>query len=232
MSDVDDGRLGGGWWARIRQAILRRTGGLPSTSLTPGDGTVYRSKAVPRLLDHLSGLKNPVLLDLGPVVGANVSFLGDRLGCKVYIEDVYSDLAALVQRGDEAAIAPWVRACLAREPASVDAVLAWDVADYLDDDEASALVARIVRVLRPGGMVLALFTTARIDRPFCRKYIIEDADHLRHRWVPFARSVRRVRLGGDVERLFAPLQAEEVYLLRHRQRETLFRRRAGPRKAV
>ena len=27
---------------------------------------------------------SPVIVDLGPVIGANVTFLGDQLGCKLY----------------------------------------------------------------------------------------------------------------------------------------------------
>ena len=34
----------------------------------------------------------PVLLDLGPVVGANVAFFGEQLGCKIFIEDLFADI--------------------------------------------------------------------------------------------------------------------------------------------
>ena len=33
-----------------------------------------------------------MLLDLGPVVGSNVNFFGDQLGCKIFIEDIYAEI--------------------------------------------------------------------------------------------------------------------------------------------
>ena len=33
-----------------------------------------------------------VLLDLGAVVGSNVSFFGEQLGCKIFVEDIYKEL--------------------------------------------------------------------------------------------------------------------------------------------
>ena len=37
------------------------------------------SKVLPKVLSALAGQPSPVLMDLGPVVGANISFFGDRL---------------------------------------------------------------------------------------------------------------------------------------------------------
>ena len=43
-----------------------------------------------------------MLLDLGPVIGANVSFFGEQLGCKILVEDLYADIDRQRQHGDEA----------------------------------------------------------------------------------------------------------------------------------
>ena len=40
----------------------------------------------------LAGREAPVLLDLGPVIGGNVSFFGERLGCKIVVEDIAKDI--------------------------------------------------------------------------------------------------------------------------------------------
>ena len=41
---------------------------------------------------RMQGQPSPVLLDLGPVSGTNVSFLGERLGCKLHLEDLFADI--------------------------------------------------------------------------------------------------------------------------------------------
>src|SRR2546426_3710080 len=41
------------------------------------------------------------LVDLGPVIGTNIAFLGERIGCKIHVEDVYADLDRHAQRSEE-----------------------------------------------------------------------------------------------------------------------------------
>ncbi len=63
--------------------------GVPATS---ADSPVVGSKAFPKFLAALTSHPSPVLLDFGPVIGTNVEFFGERLGCKLFIEDIVSDL--------------------------------------------------------------------------------------------------------------------------------------------
>lgn len=223
MSDGDDGRSGSGLWIRIRQALQGRVTG-PGADRSGVDGAVHPTKVLARVLDELSQHPAPVLLDLGPVIGANVSFLGERLGCKLHLEDLFAAVDHLVREGQEAEVRPMLERALAHAPASVDAVLAWDLFDYLMPDEAAMLAGRVVRVLRPGGLLMTIFATSHDARPIYRKYFIEDGEHLRHRYLPYSRPAQRVLLGRDVERLFWPLGVAESYLLTHHQRETLLRR--------
>lgn len=226
MSDGDDSRSDSGLWTRVRGALQGRASDA-TLSLT-ADGTVHPSKVLRRVLELLAPQTTPVIVDLGPVIGSNVSFLGERLGCKLHLEDLFADVDRLVRAGAGDDIRPTLAGRLAHEAASVDAVLAWDLFDYLTPVEAVVLVGRLERVLRPGGLVMALFTTALFEHALFRKYVIEDPKRLRHRWLPFARAPQRVLLARDVERLFAPLEVAESYLLTHHQREMLLRRPKRP----
>lgn len=91
-------------------------------------------------------------------------------------------------------------------------------------DERVHPTKALPRVLRPGGLMMVIFSTSRHDRLVYRKYIIEDGEHLRHRWLPYTRPAQRLLLGRDVERLFAPLEVAESYLLTLDQREMSLRR--------
>lgn len=53
---------------------------------------VHPTKALARFLSKLAARPQPLLLDLGPVVGANVTFFGENLGCKILVEDLFRDI--------------------------------------------------------------------------------------------------------------------------------------------
>src|SRR6476469_7753432 len=54
----------------------------------PAEDPVFATKALRKFLASLTSREMPVLLDLGPLVGSNVSFFGEQLGCKIFVEDL------------------------------------------------------------------------------------------------------------------------------------------------
>jgi len=93
----------------------------PAAPPAPADALVT-SKVFPRFLAALAHQPAPVLLDLGPVVGANVSYFGERLACKMYVEDLYSDIESHAKRGERAALATFLSTRLTQAPDSVAAL--------------------------------------------------------------------------------------------------------------
>jgi len=81
----------------------RRKGETPEAD-TPvaASGPLHPSKALPKFLSALSGRQQPMLLDLGPVVGSNVTFFGEQLGCKIFVENIYRDIDHHVREGKAA----------------------------------------------------------------------------------------------------------------------------------
>src|SRR6476469_6013340 len=66
---------------------------------SPVDDPVFATKALHKFLQTLTSREMPVLLDLGPVVGSNVSYFGEQLGCKIFVEDIFADLDRHVREG-------------------------------------------------------------------------------------------------------------------------------------
>jgi hypothetical protein len=230
VSDGEGDRSLAGWWARVRRTL---PGGVQPHDLggyTSAEGHEHPSKVFRHFLDAMRGITAPVIVDLGPVIGSNVNFLGELLSCKVHVEDFYSDIDRLTRAGQEDGLAAFLSARLSYEPGSVDGVLAWDLFDYLDGGEAKILARQLATVLKPGGTMMAIFATVLVDDPSFRKFVIVDADHLRHHRLPSARRARRVWLSRDVERLLAPIEVAESHLLTHHQRETLLRQPFSVRK--
>ena len=88
--------------------------------------------------------------------------------------------------------------------------------------DAAALVTEVARMLKPGGVGMAIFSTVRSDAQPYRKYVMVDEHHLRHRSYPAAQGPNRLWSSRDVQLLLANLEVDESFLLTHRQRETLF----------
>ena len=75
-----------------RLAPRRSEDGRSDRESTAADDPVFVTKALRKFLAALTAHESPVLLDLGPVVGSNVSFFGEQLGCKIFVEDLYADI--------------------------------------------------------------------------------------------------------------------------------------------
>jgi predicted SAM-dependent methyltransferase len=206
---------------------LRADGG--GASEAPAVEVRHPTKALARFLSALGECAQPVLVDLGPVVGGNVTFFGERLGCKIVVEDLFTDLDRHARDGRAADLATFLETRFTHDDDSIDGILCWDVFDYLDPDAATALAARLTRMLRPRGVLLAFFATAEPGVGAARytKHVVIDHETLEHRPYGEACTKRRPVLSGEVERMFGPLRVAEQFLLKTRVREVLFRKPAG-----
>ena len=198
------------------------TGGV---SPSKGDTPVVPSKAFPKFLAALSQQPSPVLLDFGPVIGTNVEFFGERLGCKLFIEDLLADIDRHVRAGTPDALAAGFETRFRHADASVDGILCWDCFDFLDKTSAQALAKQIVRMLKPGGAVMGFFCTSSVERSTYMKYEVVDDHSLRHRVHPGVGGARRALQNRDIIRMFEGLVVSDSFLLKHNTRENLLRRR-------
>ena len=187
--------------------------------------TVATSKVLPKFLAALAHHDSPALLDLGPVIGANVAFFGDRLACRFRVEDLYVDIEAQARRGTTEGLWQAISARLSSlTPASFDGILCWDVFDYLDRPTGQALAARLAHLLRPSGVLYGFFGTSAIDLTHYTRFVVEDQGTFRHRAYPATLVKRNVLVTRDITRMFDPLAVTESVLLKTARRETLFRK--------
>jgi hypothetical protein len=207
-----------------------RKGGEPaSATATPViPETFTSSKVLPKFLSALSHQSSPALLDLGPVVGANVAFFGDRLACKIQVEDFFADIEAQARRGTPEGLWETLSSRLSRLASSYyDGILCWDLFDYLDRATAQALAARLAKLLRPGGVLYGFFGTTPIELTHYTRFIVEDETTFKQRTYPATKVNRSPLLNRDITRMFDPLAVTESVLLKTSTRETLFRKGTG-----
>jgi hypothetical protein len=199
------------------------TGRSPAASLKD---PVFGTKALRRFLASLTSRESPTLLDLGPVVGSNVSFFGEQLGCKIVVEDLFADVDRHARERRGEGLAEFFLGRLAQADATVDGILCWDIIDYLDRAAAQELARQLTRILRPDGMLLGFFGTAQPADARYTKFIIVDELTLKYRPYEAAQGRQAVLLNRDIIKLFAGLRVSDSFLLQNNVREILFRKPA------
>lgn len=188
---------------------------------------VFPSRALRTFLGAVRARPAPVLLDLGPVIGSNITFLGEAVSCKIHVEDVFADVDRHTRQDVLDALPAFLGTRFRLPDATIDGVLCWDLVDYLEPTAAVALARQLTRLLRPGGVLLGLFAAAPSAERRYTKYVIVDDEHLRYRAYGPARGRHRVLEHRDIIKLFDPLRVSDSFLLQSARREILFRKPTG-----
>jgi len=204
-----------------------RRGSVGDAPAPKGAEPVVSSKALSKFITALSNRESPMLVDFGPVIGANVAFFGEHLGCKLFIEDLATELDKHTRANTRDILGDALAKRFTQPNESVDGVLCWDIFDFLEPAAAKVLAREIVRVLRPGGAVMGFFCTKAVERaPFTKYEIIEDSTSLRHRHHAGTGGPKFVLQNRDIIKMFEGLIVSESFLLKSNTREILLRRRA------
>jgi len=210
----------------------RRRGPEQSVAPAPSladDEQIVPTKAFKKFLSCLSGRTSRVILDLGPVVGANVSFFGEELGCKILVEDLYAELERAHREDRVAGFAELMAKRFRQGDGSIDGILVWDFLDYLDRPAAQVLCKELTRLLAPGGAVLGFFATIENPAEAFTRFTIVDDQSLRTRSYLSRCRRQRVLANRDIARLFEGLTVAESFLLLNKTREMLFRKPSASR---
>lgn len=199
-------------------------------------GTQLRvSNGLKDFLWLLSDVERGHLLDLGPVSQSTVSFFTGK-GFKVYSEDVLrswkSHLNAEEERlrrapaGTAAALDPaslaqaFLDANLSYPEENFHAVLAWDAFDYLEGELLPRVVSRLYSMLRPGGVLLAVFHS-RMPEQFLR-YRVVDGQTLDLTPAAAPLVPQRALQNRELLNLFSAFRSSKTFVGRDQLREGLF----------
>jgi hypothetical protein len=225
-------RIGGNARATARPHVHSSSVAVAEPSFAPR--TVRTSSSLKDFLWHLSGMGRGKLLDLGPVWQSTVSFFVER-GFKVSTEDLLSgwkqfsqedvekrkSLPADAERPTKSELASrFLDDSLQYAPGSFDAVLAWDVLDYLEDDVMRRTAERLGSLVCDGGVVLSLFHSARPEQ--FHRYRVLDERTVEMVPTPSVFPLARVFQNREIAELFSRFHTSKTYLGRDQLRESLF----------
>jgi hypothetical protein len=202
-----------------------RTEAAAAAAAVTDAGQLIPTKVLRKFLASLTLRESPVLMDLGPVVGSNVTFLGERLGCKIILEDIFGDVERY-PKNSETPLADYLKTRLKHQAGSVDGILCWNLFDFLDLPSAYVLASSLKSVLRTDGCLLAFFATIAQTNARFSKFVITGEDSVKQR--PYSQVGRKQTAlqNRDIIRIFEGLKVAESFLLKQNIREFLFRKLA------
>lgn len=202
-----------------------------AAQLRRGQSRVRRhSSAFKEFMRAVTKQESVCIFDLGATSATNIGLLTDR-GYGVYTEDLLGASAdpSLTIEGEDGTstldVSQFLRENLAYQPQIFDAVLLWDIADYLPEALVKPVIERICGLMKPGGMLLAFFHTrdAGSDASYSRYHIVgEDELELQPilRGGSFVR-LQRVFNNRHIENLFRDYSSLKFFLARDNMREVL-----------
>src|SRR5882672_6775 len=173
-----------------------------------------------------SGEEKMCVLDLGPTSPTNIALLTE-LGVRLYNEDILSesqDSSYKVKQEDgslQIDAAKFFAENLDYPAGQFDAILFWDVADYLPEPVVKPLVERLQSMLKPKGLLLAFFHTkdAGVESLYCRHHIVQK-DTLELEPIQGFR-LQRIFNNRHIENLFKDFASRKFFLGRDNIREVL-----------
>ena len=197
----------------------------PAEAARPDD---LHSQALKGLLGGLHAGTRPAVLDLGPPVAANIEFLS-ALSCRVRIADLHRSLSAesVESRSPERMGALLERLLPLAPGERFDAVLVWDVFDYLRPDQATALMSRLAPACEAETPALVLASTGREIPAQPLRYRILDPENMACEGPREPRRPSPRHTQHDLARMMPGFSVRRSVLLRGGLQEYLFVRGAG-----
>jgi SAM-dependent methyltransferase len=166
------------------------------------------------------------VLDLGPTTPANIAFITE-LGARVYNQDILRESQNpeyLVKQEDgsmQIDAEKFFSENLNYPEGHFDAILFWDVADYLPEPLVKPLAERLQTMLKPKGHLLAFFhmKDAGPESRYSRHHIVQE-DTLELEPIEGFR-LQRIFNNRHIENLFKDFASRKFFLGRDNIREVL-----------
>jgi len=201
------------------------------------DQTTRVSNGLKEFLWNLDGLGRGTLLDLGPAWQTTLNFFIER-GFRVTSDDLLHSLKdfladeevrvknAAASADNSIDVTPtgraarFVQASLQYPQSSFDAVLLWDILDYMEPAVAKQSVAALTELLRPGGIVFAMFHSKKPEA--FQRYRVADSHTLQVIGATPLVPAQRVYQNREIQDLFNRFRTVKSFVGRDQLRESLF----------
>jgi len=197
--------------------------------------TTRLSNGLKEIMWNLNGLGRGTLLDAGPAWQTTLSFFIER-GFRVSSEDLLRSWKAFLTE-EEARLrnhancesldmtangraTRFLAENLQYPRNTFDAVLLWDLLDYMEPALVKQLVVQLTEMLRPGGIVFAMFHSKKPEG--FQRYRVADSNTLQVIATPAICPAQKVYQNREIQDLFGRFRTMKSFVGRDQLRETLF----------
>ena len=232
------------WMAKTRSSnavntVSSKPGAISSagnSAATPA-GNFRVSNGMKEFLAQINDEKSPRILDLGQVSQATLTFFIEK-GFKVTTEDSLRSWKEFLTAEEEGLrLAPvgnsggqkisqsylaekFLETGLRYPDESFHGVLAWDLLDYFDSELLPRAMERLYSLLRPSGVVLAMFHSRTAER--FHRYRIVDTQTIEVLPAPTLAVHAHVFQNREILDLFGKFRSSKTFVGRDQLREALF----------
>jgi len=210
----------------FQQEVKDKTNSKPLAST---QHPTFPTKIVKDFIEGIAKKPDPVVLDIGSVVGSNLECLLN-FGIKVYMEDLLTAYAK-----------PKYSIFVEDKPAFderrffaenfnygdqyFDGLICWDVLDYLEAKFARTFVEQISTKIKPGGLVLGFFHTQKgTESAFVHKYRLVNEVTLEYIPLESKMEPKKIYPSREISQLFSGYQSQRFYLLKNNLLEVMLKK--------
>ena len=221
-SEVITSQLG-----RLFRQVIGQAEAPPKNGTAASTGGVRASKGLRQFCTAIKAIEDQQMqvLDLGAASQANVEFI-TGLGHRICTEDLHRCLDLFTQRSMVTAdpapeVERFFKDNLQYEAGKFDAVLCWDLLDFVPDALVKPLVERIYELVKPGGCLLTFFHSGQPGQmlPVCQ-YRIAGQEQLNVTQRAQGK-LRRAFNNRGIESLFREFASLKFFLTKDSLREVV-----------
>lgn len=216
------------WKRSIPQEIEVEPSTVPKQLSSPAHAS-FPTKILKDFIDNVVKKDNPVVLDIGPVVGSNIEYFLN-FGIKIYMEDflaAYNKPKYTVFVDDKLTLdeKKFFSENFSYGNDYFDGLICWDILNYLETKFARTFVEKISPKMKPNSFVLGFFRTLKGIGPApLHKYRVLDESNLEYIPLELKMETRKIYQSREINQLFPGYQSQKFYLLKHNILEVLLKK--------
>jgi hypothetical protein len=220
----------------VKPRTTSTSSGGAASAAAPATPNARSSNGLKEFLWLLSDVDRPRILDLGNLSQSTLNFFINK-GCRISTEDILRSWKEFIAaeedalrrmppgkeagRISQASLAEKFLADAIRYPEeNFNGILVWDLLDYLDSELMPRLMDRLYQILRPGGVVIALFHSRTPER--YHRYRVLDDNMIEMIPSPTISVHARIFQNREILDLFGKFRSSKTFVARDQLREALF----------
>lgn len=184
------------------------------------DSQQYTSEILRLFLQHLKRQDESCILDMGPVIGANINYFARQVK-KLFICDMFTRLK---QTHKKSPLEKNIWHDLDYPDGQFDGILLWNILDHIENRLVAELAGICSNMLKPKGLLMVIAQDVKNRSSRQTFFTINENFQLREHLFSDTGLPTYRRENREIFTLMEPLSSAKSYIYRNGSREHLFQR--------